>query len=300
MISRFAFALAAVLTTPLVAGAAACCGGGLPVPALVLGDENANLSTTISEANIKTDVTSGGIWEHRQIPEDSQILRIDSAHIIADRWQVGGSLPIMRRARGDDQSTGLGDVAVNGGYEFLPEWEYSPWKPRGVAYLQLTLPTGRSIYEAADIDQLDSRGRGFWALGTGFTLTKIRGKNDGILLFDIHRSFTKIARGTVAGDLTLTPGWGGSLTLGAGHTFGDVRLGASLAWTYEDAVLINGADLPDGSLYRYATASVSAIYSPSRAWSASLAYSDQTLFGEPENTPLAKSVLVSYQHRWPR
>lgn len=296
----FLILLLSFILTPTIVQAAACCGGGIPVPALVLGDEKANLSSTFSYSNIGTDVTADGIWQHRQIAEQAQTFRLDSAHIIGDRFQVGASLPIIRRARADESATGVGDVAVNGGYEFLPEWDYSPWKPRGFAFLQLTLPTGRSIYEATDLNQIDSRGRGFWALGTGFTLTKIRGPWDGILLTDIHRSFSKEARGTVAGDLQLSPGWGGSLTIGAGRTYKDLRLGASLAWIYEDATKVSGAVLSDGVLSRYAAAALSLIYTPSREWSGSLSYSDQTLFGSPTNTPLARAIQVSYQRRWPR
>jgi hypothetical protein len=280
--------------------AAACCGGGLPVPALVLGDERANVSTTLSYSTVGTDVNADGIWQHRQISEQAQTLRLDSARILSDRTQLGASLPIIRRSHADDSAAGIGDVAVNGGYEFLPEWEYSAWKPRGLGYLQLTLPTGRSIYEASRVDQIDSRGRGFWALGTGVALTKIRGAYDGILLVDVHRSFSKEAKGTTAGDLQLTPGWGGGLTFGAGRTYKDLRLGASLAWIYEDGTKVSGAVNSDGVLSRYAVAAASLIYTPSRDWSASLSYSDQTLFGSPANTPLAQAVQVSYQHRWPR
>jgi hypothetical protein len=301
--NRFSVAatfLVSMIFAASIARAAACCGGGLPVPALVLGDEKANLSSTLSYSTVATDVGSDGVWQHRNITENAQTLRLDTAHVLDDRFQIGASLPIVRRARNEDARTGLGDVAINGGYEFLPEWDYSPWKPRGLGYLQLTLPTGRSIYEATDVNQLDSTGRGFWALGTGAAFTKIRGAYDGAVLVDLHRSFGKSVNGTSAGDLQLSPGWGGSVTLGAGRTFKDVRVGASLAWIYEDGTKVSGGGLPDGSLSRYAAAGLSMIYSPSRDWSASASYSDQTLFGTPVNTPLSRSFIVSYQHRFPR
>ena len=290
----------ALLFLPAMARAAACCGGGLPVPALVLGDEKANLSSTFSYATVGTDVNAEGIWKHRQITEQAQTLRMDSAHVIADRFQAGASVPIVRRARNEDTRTGLGDVALNAGYEFLPEWDYSPWKPRGLSYIQLTLPTGRSIYEASDVNQLDNTGRGFWALGAGAAFTKIRGPYDGVLLVDLHRSFGREVRGTPAGDLQISPGWGGTLTLGAGRSFKDVRVGGSLAWIYEDATQVSGGSLPDGALSRYASAALSLIYSPTPDWSASVAYTDQSLFGAPTNTPLARGVTVSYQRRFPR
>ncbi len=294
-----ALLLLVLVVSPQFALAAACCGGGLPVPALILGDEQANFSSSLTVSEIRTDVSANGVWKDRTNKENAETLRLDAAHIFRDRFQYGMSVPILRRERVND-STGLGDVALNAGYEFLPEWDYHPIRPRGVGFLQLVLPTGRSIQEAGLLDQVDSRGRGFWALGVGSAFTKIRGKLDAIAIFDVHRSFNKSDADSPAGRINLKPGFGGTLSAGAGYTFGDVRLGAAASWIYDDAVAVSGAVSSEGSVTRWAVATLSAVYSPNDEWTGSLSYSDQTLLGAPTNTALARSLQVNVQKRWSR
>lgn len=293
-----ALAIGALLT-PRFALAAACCGGGLPVPALILGDERANFSSSLTVSEIRTDVSANGVWKDRSNKENAQTLRLDSAHIFRDRFQYGMSVPILRRERVNNDA-GLGDVAFNVGYEFLPEWDYHPIRPRGVGYLQLVLPTGRSIQESGLLDQVDSRGRGFWALGLGSAFTKVRGKFDAVAIFDVHRSFQKSGVDAPAGSIDLKPGWGGTVSAGAGYTIGDFRLGGAASWIYEDAVAVSGAVESAGDVTRWAVATLSAVYSPNDEWTGSLSYSDQTVLGAPTNTALSRSVQVNVQRRWAR
>lgn len=91
------------------------------------------------------------------------------------RYQAGFSLPIQTREKAESQSsksTGLGYTAIILGYEYLPDWDYNPWRPHGFGFMSLTFPAGRSIYEMDAVDGLDSRGRGFWAMGIKTVLTK--------------------------------------------------------------------------------------------------------------------------------
>jgi hypothetical protein len=282
-----------------LANAAACCGGGLPVPALILGDERANFSSSVTLSEIRTDVSANGIWKDRDRKENAETLRLNAAHIFKDRYQYGASLPILRRERVNND-TGLGDVALNAGYEFLTDWDYHPIRPKGVGFLQLVLPTGKSIQEADTLDQVDSRGRGFWALGVGSAFTKVRGKFDAIALFDVHRSFNKNGASSSAGKIDLKPGWGGTASAGAGYTLGDFRLGGAASWIYEDAVEVSGAVESRGDVVRWAVATLSAVYSPNDDWTASFSYSDQTWLGSPTNTALARSVQFNVQKRWAR
>lgn len=287
---------------------AACCGGGLSVPALIVGDERAMLNASYNYSELRTDVSGRGIWRDRDDESLSQTLRLEGAHIFRDRYQAGLSLPVVRRSveapsrqGGKRESTGLGDVSLNAGYEYLPEWDYSSWRPRGLGFLQLTLPTGTSIYESNDPEQLDARGRGFWALGAGTALSKVIRRWDTSLLFEVHRSFSKRTDSPQGdGSIRLEPGWGGNLTLGGGWNKGDFRLGGSLSWTYEDAVDVSGALTSDGSVQRFATAAITASYLYSTEWLASATYSDQTLFGAPVNTTLSRAVLFSLQRKWSR
>jgi len=247
-----------------------------------------------------SDVYADGLWRKRQENESSRIFRVEGAHVFSDRWQAGGALPIQQRANSEDSSAGLGDGILSVGYEYLPDWEYHPIRPKGVGFLQLTLPTGRSIYESEEENGLDSRGRGFWAIGAGTLLTKNFLRYDFFSSLELHHAFSK----TVEHDgykSRLTPGEGGSLAIGAGYNLTDFRFGAGIAWTYEAPIDVSGSVLSsNGTLQRSATMNIVATYFADAEWATMLSYSDQTLMGSPLNTSLERSVRVQLQRRWER
>jgi hypothetical protein len=284
---------------PLASFGAACCGGGFAAPSLIAGDDRAQFTASYGYSAIHDDVGADSFWRKRDSRETGETIKLEAAHIFRDRWQAGASLPLVRRARAGDSSAGLGDLAATLGYEFLPDWDYNPWRPKGLAFLQLTLPTGRSANEANTTYQLDSRGRGFWALGLGTLLTKVYDPLDLWLSFDAHRSFPKTFA-TQGGAAKLSPGFGGNAGGGAGVSFGDLRAGASLTWSYEEPVRASGAVASRGSPQRYATAALSLSYLLPQNWAVTLAYNDQTRFGHPANTSLGRGGTFFLQKRWLR
>lgn len=292
------FVSLAIFQAPL-AMAASCCGGGFASPSIITGDERTTLSTELSYSNIATEVTSGGLWQSRSSPESLETFRLQGAQIFLDRFQIGGGLPVVRRSRSGSNSSGLGDLGLNLGYEILPEFEYSEWRPRGVSYVTFIAPTGRSIQEATDSLQLDSRGRGFWAVGFGTTLTKVIAKFDFVTSIEGHRSFAKeIKTASLEGELI--PGFGAAWSLGAGYNLKDTRFGASLAFSYEDAVETRGTIASAGAPARFATVTLVASQMFAENWSAAIAVSDQMLFGAPTNTTLARTVTATLQRRFLR
>lgn len=280
--------------------AAACCGGGFAIPSLITGDDKAQLTTSYSYSKIDTDVFTNGIWQKRTSDDVSGIYKIEGAHIFADRYQAGFSLPIQTRTLQGAQggtSTGLGDVSGQLGYEYLPDWNYNPWRPRGIGFISITLPTGKSIYESEN--GLDSRGRGFFALGAGTTLTKTWTSWDANASFEVHKSFDKVVSNSQnLGNIM--PGFGNTFSMGAGYSIGDLRLGSNLAWFHEDAINVEGTISSQGNSQRYAAASATANYLFKDNWAGAISYTDQTVLGEPTNAALSKSVQISIQKRWLR
>lgn len=279
--------------------AAACCGGGFAAPSLIVGDDKAQMTTSYVHSQVTDDVGADSFWRRRDTKETSDTIKLEGAHIFLDRWQAGASVPLIRRNRGGEESTGFGDVAGTLGYEYLPDWDYNPWRPRGLGFFQLTLPTGKSINEADSTYQLDSRGRGFWALGVGTILTKTIERWDVFANFDIHKSFNK-KYSNAQSQGTLKPNLGGNFGLGAGYSVKSVRLGTALTWTYEDPVRVDGSISSHGSLQRYATSSLSVSYLFQEEWAATLAYTNQKWFGSPVNTSLGESLGFFLQKRWQR
>ena len=289
------------LLLPHLASAAACCGGGFAAPSIIAGDDKAQLSTSYSITDvIVANVDSQGVWRKWDANQKVQTLRLEGAHIFQDRWQAGFTLPIIQRSQRNENHSGLGDVAVSVGYEYLPDWNYNPYRPKGIGYLQLTLPTGKSKADS-DVGGLDSRGNGFWAIGAGTLLTKTLSRWDVLSSFEIHRSFEKTIRNSSFNG-ELKPGTGGSLGLGAGYNLKDYRVGSLITWTYEDSIQSTsqlGLKQNTG-IERFATAAFSISYLASAEWSGTFSYTDQTLFGDPVNTSLGRGIAIQMQRRWGR
>lgn len=295
---RFAFRalLVACAVTPAAAFGAACCGGGFAAPSLIAGDERAILTAGLSYTEIRKDVYPDGVWAERTFRESTQTFRLEGARVFAEQWQAGLALPVVRRERTGSATAGFGDLSATLGYEFLPDWDYNPWRPRGLVYAQLSAPTGRPVQASQALYQLDGRGRGFWAAGLGALLTKTYGSVDVFLNANLRRGF----RRSLGDRGALRPGWGGDLGLGFGYSFGDLRIGPSLTWSYEDPIELEGVASSPGARERYATAVLAAAYLVNPEWAATLSASDQTLFGHPTNTRLGRGLVLQLQRRWAR
>jgi hypothetical protein len=299
-ISLFSFFLTMAGSSQVLA--AACCGGGFALPSVITGDDAALITGSWSQAQIESDVRADGVWQHRSDKDQTQVLRIDGAHIFWDRYQAGFSLPVQTRERSGEQggkSSGLGDITLQTGYEYLPDWDYHPWRPKGIGFLTLTLPTGKSIYESDTSTGLDTGGRGFWSLGVGTILTKIFGSWDVNATVEGHHSFEKQVHNSQF-DGRIQPGNGASWGVGSGYNLKNLRLGGALTWNYEDPIRASGSVDADGSVQRFTTGTLSASYLIMDSWAATFSYSDQLLFGDPVNASLSRSVALLVQKRWAR
>lgn len=282
------------------AQAAACCSGNAVAPSIITGDNRAQLGASISHGSVIGDAPASGlpVFRSARDSEQSQTLRLDGAMLLSDRWQLGASLPVIRRSRqiGSrfESAQGPGDLSFDIGYEALPEWSYSRWRPRGFLFTRLTLPTGRSIHDSETGWAVDSRGRGQWAAALGGILLKTWGAWDASLLIEGHRLF-----GRKFGDLDVGGSWGTSAALGLGFSpgGGDLRVGAALAPAYDTGFETN---LGQSSYQLAWTAALQLGYVLGDTQSLSAVYSDQTLFGPARNVALQRSVAVAFQQRWER
>lgn len=280
---------------------AACCGGGGSQSPLISNDDQTQVSIGYSSSDVVVDnVDQNGYWRRFKNHQSIQTVKAQAATLLSDRLQLGVSIPIIKRERLGVSHSGLGDVAVSVGYEFLPEWDYHVYRPKGFGFFSLTLPTGYSRYESNEAG-LDSRGNGFWAVSAGALLTKTISDFDGFLIFDLHRSFSKRVKTDVFTGRA-EPGFGTNLGLGLGYNFNEWRAGSSITWTAEDKVNLQSDEgiRVDGAVEKYATASLSASYLANESWSGTLSYTDQTWFGSPVNTSLARGVALQVQRRFSR
>ena len=282
------------------AHAAACCGGGSASPSTITSDDLAQVSASFSLSEIVVDnVDSSGFWRRSDVHQTIKTYKLQGARLLSDRWQAGLVFPVMSRERLGEQHSGVGDIAGTLGYEFLPDWNYNPIRPKGIGFLQITLPGGISRYESS-IGGLDSTGNGFLAFSLGSVFTKTWNAIDAVLLIEAHRSFSKNVQ-TSIGQVELDPDFGGDISIGAGYNLGDLRMGGMITWSVEDAVKIVSANASsDGSVERYATANLSLSYLFSEQWAGTLTYTDQTWFGDPINTSLGRGGAIQVQRKWTR
>jgi hypothetical protein len=260
------------------------------------------LSTSYSRSKIHADVLTNGDWRKRNEDDITETYKLEAAHIFQDRWQGGVSIPYQKRIRSGAQagsSSGLGDISFQMGYEFLPDWDYNIYRPKGIIYLSLIAPTGRSIYESSDGSGIDARGRGFWGLGVGTVLVKQWGPWDANTNFEFHYLFSKKVNNNVTNGV-VRPGHGASAAVGGGWNWKEWRLGGLINWIYEASTDVSGTTASEGGLKRYAVASFPVSYMLSQDQSFILSYSDQTLFGSPYNVSLSRSISLFYQLRWGR
>ena len=286
---------------------AACCGGTANIPSLISGDDSSQISTTLISSQIVAEAPVGGCIKYRKSndQETAQTLKIDGATLLSDRWQTGFTVPITRRARTRGQNeasaSGLGDISLNVGYEALPEWTYSAWRPKGVVFLTATLPTGSSIYDAKELYRIDSRGRGFYSFSAGALMLKNWGMWDASLVAEAHRPFSRTITNE-AGELNLKPGWGtsGSLGVGVSPLNGDFRIGISVSPSYESPIATEGIVSGQGEKVALWTSTAQVSYMVNDLLSMSLTYSDQTLIKASDNSALNRSFAFLMQKRWER
>ncbi len=285
--------------------AAPCCGGGSAAPAIISGDDRYQLSATTSRSVVIGDAPEKGIpvFRSKNDNEITQSYRLDGAMVFAERLQAGVSLPFVQRAISKtslkEEGTGFGDLRGNLGYEILPEWDYSVWKPRGFLFLQLTVPTGKSIYESTSPLATDATGRGFYSAGTGLLLVKNWSSWDALVIPEIHHSFTRSFKITDE-TITISPRFGASLLMGAGYNVGDFRIGMRIAPNYNQPKHIHSTtngDRDTASQLAWDTG-LDFAYIFKDTMSATLAYTDQTVLGPVINTTLSRTFAFTLQKRW--
>lgn len=310
---RHALALLAFL--PIVSGnavAAPCCAGASALPSLITGDEAQNFSAAFSYGTVVGDAfgaMDGRLPELRDDHsnhEQRESLTLNYATLVSDRFQVGGSVPVVGNqitagSRSDSKIL-LGDVSFTAGYEALPEWEYSVWKPRIFTFFQGVLPTGKSVQVSESPLGTDVAGLGQWQTNVGAAAIKRWSVWDATLVFKAGRLFSQTFESSLNGVARVGGSWGWSASLGGGYSFGDLfRVGASLEPQYQSPQEVSTSvttSMTSQKLVWNTNLTATALIGSDS--SLVLGYSDQTLFGPAINTTLARTFSLSFQQRFER
>lgn len=290
------------------AQAAPCCSSTSAAPALITGDDRIQLGWVSATSHVVADAPIEGLPTFRNgtLSESTESHRLDAAFVFTDRLQAGSQIGIVNRKirtpGHSSNATHLGDAKFNLGYEFLPEWNYSYWRPKGLGFLQVTAPSGRTIYDARDPLQSDATSTGFYRLSAGALFTKKWSLWDAYFLSEVHRGWSR-SFSSINETIRVTPGWGASWSMGWGLSpgGGNLRIGLRVQPTWEQSKKISTAtsELRSHSQKAIDT-SIEFAYLVQEEWSILSAYTDQTLLGPAKNVALSRSFSVGLQKRWAR
>lgn len=278
---------------------ASCCGGGAGLPTLITGDYRGQIGLFASSTIIKSDSNAEGKVAKRgkNNHEMSEVFSLSAAYLVSPLWQVGITIPYKMNTRQahsySESSQGLGDQKIQVAYEFLPEYFFSPWKPKGYIYIEETFPTSKSSYDADKRLRSDSFGNGFFLTSLGISLVKKIGDIDLLFMSEIHHG---LKRSFFQNDefINVRPGAGGSILMGGGFSFQDgaFRSGANILYSREGGRKLYGSTTILSEPSYVWEASLVLTYQI-KNFSLSLTYKDQSSLAKASNTVLSQSIGFS-------
>lgn len=306
--TSFSTTLLGLIFISRLAVAAPCCSSNAAAPSLISGDDRAQVTLLLGQSHVIGDAPAEGIAVFRA-PDDyeiTQTARLDGAFLFSDRWQVGGTLPLVRRSVERSgfaaQGVSVGDVRLNFAYEFLPEWTYSVWRPKGYVFLQTTFPTARSIYELDGSSRIGAFGQGFFTFAVGCLLQKRWASWDVYFIPELHQSLARdFTDPSSGGTLRVTPSLGANAALGGGYSPGRFRFGARIQPIYNGRKSIeDNRGLFRGAYQLVWDVGADLSYLIADEWSLQASYTDQTLLGPAVGGTLSRTFTASVQYRLPR
>ncbi len=155
------------------AQASSCCGGGSSSSMIITGDNRQEWNLGMSYRNDlgQTDNEGWATFHGEKIKDQQQSLSFQYNRLVLDQLQLAAKTSIiqkvMQKQGREETANGLGDLDIQASYEFLPEYTYSPIKPRGFVYSKLTIPNSQSLYDSNSAIFSDVRGTGLYSFSLG-------------------------------------------------------------------------------------------------------------------------------------
>lgn len=277
--------------------ASSCCGGGSSSSLIITGDNTQELNMGLSYRNDLGQTDSEG-WSslHDDRTKDQQsTFNLQYQRLIQDQFQMAGKMSfIEKNIRKQDRvenKSGLGDLELQGTYEFLPERTYSLLKPRGFIYSKVSIPNSRSLYDSHSAIFSDVRGTGLYtiSLGTFFlkrvSLTTLKAGLEAQHLFGREFSEGKLSDY----NKLIVP-------LGTTYSFDPQPLswGVNATWNYQTSKTFSGSIATVSGKEYFWELGTFVNWTVNREETWGLSYADSTLVGKNINSPLYRSFAFNY------
>ncbi len=245
----------------------------------------------------QTDNDGWASFHNDKTTDYQNALNLQYQNQLFDRFQLAAKSSFIQKVmnkQGRDESTyGLGDLDLQTTYEYLPEYTYSAYKPRGFVYGKVTIPNSKSLYDSRSVIFSDVRGSGLYAVSLGNLFLK------------------KIGASTLKGGVELQHLFGRNFNQGQLSDYNKVivplgyaydldpiplAIGFNSTWNYQTKKELRGdITLVSAKEYFWETgAFVNWVVDRNQTWG--LNYSDSTLVGKNINSPLYRSVGLTYTH----
>lgn len=279
---------------------AACCGGGAGLPNLITGDFRSQFSFVGSNSAVTHTINNEGKFLERESgnEEVKESFTLKVAHLIEDFWQVGIEVPFVQNTHRvsslEESSSGIGDLKIQLAYEFLPEYSFSLWKPRGFIFLQQNIINSSSVYESDQQLGTDAISTGLDTTNLGLSFVKIISTYDFTFTGEVHKSSQR-KFSTKTGDLTVKPSLGYSYLVGAGFSpkNGNLRYGGSFLYSFEGEKDFEGTLASSSSEKETYEVGLNIGYKLLNN-SIIFGYSDQAFLGKGRNINVTKTLSISF------
>lgn len=283
------------------ARANSCCGQA-PTSFMVLQQQQ-RLAVSPSVSSTRTvgrvfNSPDFHVWDSSK-KRTIETVQINAAAALADHHQMFLTAGLLRGSYREEtfrgQSTHASDTLLGYTYEALPEYTYSPWKPVIYVSALLNVPTGNSIYDDAELSEgAEVSGHNQWGAGLGLTARKVIFPWTMVVqaraIRLIEKDFSSVSvsgfyDASLAAFVTYaTRLWDLSFTGGlTWNTLGSRRL----------------STMSSNSARSEVTTLVASLQKPiNDSFVVSLAYADQTLWGDPRNTLLNQTVTFNVTYNF--
>lgn len=277
--------------------ASSCCGGGSSSSLIILGDNKEEWALGLAWRNDlgQTDREGIALFHDDSIIDQQSTLHFQYQRQMNDSFQLAIKSSLvqktMKKQGRREKSQGLGDLDLQVNFEFMPEYTYSTYRPRGFIYSKLTIPNSRSLYNSHSSLYSDVRGHGLYTLSLGTSFIKkvknysLKAGIEGQHFFGQHfpggrlKDYHKI----------LFP-------LGIVYTLesSPFSTGLTTTWNFQEEKSVEGQYASTSSKEYFWDFSTFVNWSVNRKETWGISYSDSTILGKNINSPLYRSFGITY------
>jgi hypothetical protein len=286
--SLYGFLFVITLGWILSTEASPCCGASFLAPSIVTNDQHGHFLISSSISKEVQVVDQDGYWSKPSHPLTKQSFQFSSAY----RWntfQAGLTLPFLRNeVETSSSSILLADLGLSAGWTL---WDHPMEIEKIIFFFQFQKPFGESKYSTKDMLQVSSQGLSSVAMG--LFLIRTWGLLDTQSMILLRHPFSQSILVNEE-QLLYQQENSYALLLGAGYSFGKMRLGLAIQPIYEGASQL-GTD-STGSFQRHTDLSFYWNYFVSSQSSWTISYIDQTLIEAPLSSYLSRSIGISFRY----